>query len=606
MIPLPAASHPDTDPARDPALVRRNARIAAHPGLAGLPTHWQAQLTRRLVADCQHFLLPVTVDSIVDSGIAAFRAQHVPHHVDLTASDGDLADQAQRRADRAALLLGACQDDATRQAILQHTCKAAGVAEPSGQSLAAQVKRLSCPQWWRRQLRRQQARALENGNVRLHYVHAKRDPYASREALLRCLRQEQRNRLWMENTVLENDQGDRFTLQELAEKSTSNKAVRRAELMTRIRGMEDYASAHGDTALFATITCPSAYHATLRATGQRNPAYAGYTPRQAQDYLCQVWSRIRAQLERAGIAIYGLRVAEPHHDGCPHWHLILFVPPQHAQALQAIVRHYALAAHPDEAGAEKNRCHFVAITAEKGSATGYVAKYIAKNIDGYQLETDITGEPAITASLHVTAWAKTHGIRQFQAFGAGSVMVWRELRRIPKGAIAEAPDYLQSAWQAAQKTLTAEGETEQRADYAAYLTAVGGVAQPRKEARLRLAKLHDDSLGKYGEALGERPIGVIASEAPCKVYASTRYTWSRVEAKDRHAHNNIQAQAGADAHIATDGAAQAQVVLAKGRFALPWTRVNNYTQAGEEESLPPPFWMQDLPPNSALAERRQC
>ncbi|MDM5182166.1 replication endonuclease [Massilia sp. DJPM01] len=423
-------------PTPDLALSLRNARIAAHPGLNGLPPRWKSQLTKRVTDACQHFLLPQTVDSIVDRSINAFRASYLPGGLDLTATDGEIVEHARRRADAAALILAGTSDAQAKQAIIEHTCSTARVPVPKGDTLDAQVKRLSCCHWWRRQLRRQYARTLENGNIRLHLVQRQRDPYASRDAMLRCLREETRNRLWMESTVLENENGDRFTLQELSERGTSNKAIRRAELMTRIRGMEDYARDHGYSALFATITCPSCYHATLAGSGQGNPAYRGYTPRQAQDYLCKLWGRVRAKLEREGIELYGLRVAEPHHDACPHWHLIVFVLPQHAARLEAIIRHYALEAHPDEVGAAKNRCHFVPIDPDKGSATGYVAKYIAKNIDGYKLELDVTGEPAITASLHVTAWAKTHGIRQFQAFGAGNITLWRELRRIPKATIA--------------------------------------------------------------------------------------------------------------------------------------------------------------------------
>jgi hypothetical protein len=230
----------------------------------------------------------------------------------------------------------------------------------------------------------------------------------------------------MESAVLQNENGDRFTLQELAELSTSNKAIRRAELMTRVRGMEDYANMNGYSALFVTITCPSYFHATLRANGLVNPQYRNKTPRQAQDYLCNVWSRIRAKLEREGISFW-LTCRRNHIMMHAHWHLIIFVKPEQSSIVQSVIRHYALFDSPENR-AHKNRCNFKEIDSERGSATGYVAKYIAKNIDGYKLETDLTGQPALTASMHVTAWAKTHNIRQFQAFGAGSVMVWRELR----------------------------------------------------------------------------------------------------------------------------------------------------------------------------------
>jgi hypothetical protein len=588
----------------DLALQLRNARIAAHPGLNGLPSPWKSLLTRQTEADCKHFLLPETVDSIINASIADFRANHNPYNLDLTASDSELGDAARRHAERAALLLAGTQDADTKQAIIGQVCRAAHLPEPTGDSIASRVKRLSCPRWWRCKLRRQHARVLEDGNIRLNLVQAKRDPYASRDALLRCQRQEARNGLFMQNTILQNECGDSFTLQELSEKSTSNKAIRRNELMTRLRGMEDIAAQRGDIALFGTITCPSSYHATVKESGKGNAAYRGHTPRQANAYLCEVWSRIRAKLQREGIEVYGLRVAEPHHDACPHWHLILFVAPHQSELLQSVMRHYALAVNPEEPGAAKNRCHFVTIAAEKGSATGYIAKYIAKNIDGYKLETDLMGEPILTTSLRVTAWAKTHGIRQFQEFGTVSVMLWREMRRIKQQAIADAPAYVQEAWQSAQKTLTAEGDTEQRADYARFINAVGGVAISRKDARIKLAKLHYDTPGRYGDAIGEKPVGIVDAAAPMKVYESTRYTWTQIDAKATPASkSNAPASAAANAcEIDTSGFAQAREVLKKSVFAVPWTRVNNCTQEGGQETPVMLEWIDKIPPLPCEAE----
>lgn len=575
----------------DMAIRFRNDRIAAHPGLDGLLPRWKPELISRAISACKHFTMPKIVDFYVDKVIADFRKEHVLSGLDLTACDSDIVETASRRASNIALVLSGAKEDFAAEEIISHTCKFANVPEPKGDTLAIRIKRISCMHWWRRQLRKVHARAIENGNIKLRFVQAKREPYASTDALRRCIWQEERNRLWMEATVLQNEIGDQFTLQELAEKSTSNKTIRRTELMTRIRGMEDYANEFGYMALFVTITCPSYFHATLRASGQVNPQYRGKTPRQAQDYLCKVWSQVRAKFDREGVTTFGLRVAEPHHDACPHWHLIMFVKPNQAGMAQSIIKHYALLDSPNEQGAQANRCNFKEITAEQGSATGYVAKYISKNIDGYKLETDLTGEPAITASQRVTAWSKTHGIRQFQAFGAGSVTVWRELRRIPSANIQDAQEHVKTAWHAAQKTMTSLGETEQRADYASYLKAIGGAAIPRKHARIKLAKLHYDTPNKYGEPQGEKPIGIYSSDAPMKIYESTRYTWTRVDGV------GSAAQA-----IQVDGAAQAQATFKKSGFASTWTRVNNCTQ---NRPTPNPTWGGDSSKNFSF-DRMRC
>ena len=67
--------------------------------------------------------------------------------------------------------------------------------------------------------------------------------------------------------------------------------------------------------------CHSRFHKKLSKNSADNPKFDGSTPRDGADYLQKVWTQIRANLGRAGIRIYGFRVAEPHHDATPHWHL---------------------------------------------------------------------------------------------------------------------------------------------------------------------------------------------------------------------------------------------------------------------------------------------
>jgi hypothetical protein len=229
-----------------------------------------------------------------------------------------------------------------------------------------------------------------------------------------------------------NEVGDTFTLAELSAKNVSNPAIRRIELMTRVRGTEEYSKLIGYVGLFLTITTPSRLHARHYVSCDQNTNYDGTRPDRAQSYLLKkVWAPAQSKLQRDGIEYFGLRVVEPHHDSTPHWHMLVFVNPDQAEALITTLRDYALAESPDEPGAQKRRFTVERIDPAKGTAAGYVAKYIAKNVDGEHVGTDYEGQCEATESARrVEAWASLWRIRQFQFFGTPSVTTWRELRRL--------------------------------------------------------------------------------------------------------------------------------------------------------------------------------
>ncbi len=403
-------------------------------------------------------------------------------------------------------------------------------ALPPGESVedGPAVRRMTCPNWWRRALRVAQARQLEFGAVALGYVHRSAEIYASDATVLRRQEQRRRNAATLEQTkALNLDTGDEYTLAELAAVSVANPAIRRGELMTRIAGFESVAKGLGHIAEFVTLTTPSRFH-RMRKTDAgkvvRNVRYDGSTPRDAQKYLVGVWAKIRAKLARMGLRCYGFRIAEPHHDATPHWHLLLFMGCELREGVRAlprfraVFRRYALKDSGKEPGAKKYRVKFEAIDWARGTAAGYVLKYVAKNIDGngYEVQGDLeAGRDAIVPTQRVEAWASTWGIRQFQQIGGPPVGVWRELRRMREETAG--PDVLESARSAADV-----------GNWGRYVEVMGGPVVARAALPLRAAYTEP------GERINTRTGEVIAGRMnaygePCApaVYG-VRY-WETVE-----------------------------------------------------------------------------
>ena len=181
--------------------------------------------------------------------------------------------------------------------------------------------------FWVRQMRRMASRELETIiRNQLGFVHRGRQLYVSDEQLRRREEQRNRNTEMMKWKVIINELGDDFRLDEVVAKTNANPAVRRAELMVRIAGFEYMAKELEHVGEFITLTCPSRFHVRSAAKGYKNNKFDGSTPSDAQDYLNKVWARIGTHLGREKIKIYGFRVTEPHHDGCPHWHGLFFMP----------------------------------------------------------------------------------------------------------------------------------------------------------------------------------------------------------------------------------------------------------------------------------------
>lgn len=369
-----------------------------------------------------------------------------------------------------------------------------GIAFPLGEEytaddLIAALARVCDKNWLYGQLRKKQWRECEDFVRQIHGVHARGEIYVSDQSFCRRQAQNKQNQALLEKMEADNQEGQVYTLAELKDLSPSNPIIRRNELMVRMAGFESFAKNSDDDyiGVFYTLTCPSAFHPTL-STGEPNPKYNGSTVAEAQAHLNTVWQRTRAALKRLGINVFGFRVAEPHHDGTPHWHLLLFMLSEHATIATDTFERYALEMDGNEPGAKEHRFKAVAIDPDKGSATGYLAKYVAKNIDGEGVIMDHYGRDAITSALRIDAWKSINGIRQFQQIGGASVTVWRELRRLVSAGMDAC--LLRSLIQAADD-----------ADWETYNNLMGGVSCRLKDRPVRPMMIEREHTNRYGEAV---------------------------------------------------------------------------------------------------------
>lgn len=372
------------------------------------------------------------------------------------------------------------------------------------------ISRLIKDEWWVSQLKAQRMRWREALLIAAGEVNKDRSPYASKMAIRDVHARRLANLEYLKSCELENKvTGERIDLISKVMGSISNPEIRRMELMNTIAGIERYAASVGDVGMFITLTTPSKYHPTRQVgkgenkTVQLNHGWneTAFTPKDGQRYLCRIWSLIRTAFKDNDLEVYGMRVVEPHHDGTPHWHMMMFCKPGQRKAINEIMRRYALKEDGHEKGAAKQR--FESRHLNQGGAAGYIAKYIAKNIDGYALDGQLdhdTGKPLKDTAAAVTAWASTWRIPQFKAIGLPTMGAYRELRKLPRGVsiASEFDDRVEAVRAAAD-----EGEFD------LYIIAQGGANMPRDAQAVRVARKVTDEVNEYEEDI-ERVVGIYA------------------------------------------------------------------------------------------------
>ncbi|WP_419536212.1 replication endonuclease [Endozoicomonas sp.] len=394
--------------------------------------------------------------------------------------------------------------------------------EPSKTEILQAIAQACNPSWWRRQLRVKQSRELEQFLRELGQVSADHGGYVSGHTLKRREKQRVRNRENLELMEAVNQYGESFVLAELADKNVSNPAIRRNELIVRTKGLQEQAAALEFVGVFITQTAPSRFHTMKKRSGgcYANPSYElGLTPRDAQAQMMGCWQRTRAEWDRQGVRVFGFCMVEPHHDGTPHWHSILFVHPEQLRDMVRIYREYVCEENPEDlkprmvthkykggwaSNGKKSKVELKTAgiqprfdwklmrgkDGKPGGAVEYVLKYICKNLDGAGIKgekSDETGGKIADSVLRVEAWKAVWGIRQFRQVGAAPVGVYRELRKISEDDFDNIQDSLAPESRLQENEQKQERseflrirEAADKGDFGKYVELQGGATLRRK------------------------------------------------------------------------------------------------------------------------------
>lgn len=415
------------------------------------------------------------------------------------------------------------------------------------------LARMLCADWWYRKLWQMRCEWREEQLRAVCLVNKKASPYVSYEAMIHKREQRRKSLEFFRSHELVNEDGDTLDMEDVVNASNSNPAHRRNEMMACVKGLELIAEMRGDCAVFYTITCPSRFHATLN-NGRPNPKWTSATVRQSSDYLVDTFAAFRKAMHKAGLRWYGVRVAEPHHDGTVHWHLLCFMRKKDRRSITALLRKFAIREDREELGANTGpRFKSELINPRKGTPTSYIAKYISKNIDGRGLAKEIskeTGRSLRDSAEHVGAWASLHRVQQFRFFGIPGRQAYRELRLLAGQAARVQGERKAGAPVLDNPRLDAVLAAADAGCFATYIMKQGGVLVPRKHHLVRTAYELNDEPSAYGDH-GIRIYGIWSPIAEGKI-CTHAMKWKKVRK-----------------------AVDVQEATADQGACAPWTRGNN-------------------------------
>ena len=359
------------------------------------------------------------------------------------------------------------------------------------------AKRARCPMHHRRVLRRRAATARQHLAALLGTIGAGGAPYADHYAVT-CWRERQAaaEAFGLARVLLFED-GQQVPLWGVME---SSRKARLAALYAQTLGLDELADRRGLLPVFITMTLPPQHH----PNPQHGQPYAGLEwedapcPGETDAAMGGLWRLLRARLAANDIDLLGLRVVEPHQDGCPHLHALLYLQDEaQAERLDWHIQELC----PEPVKGKRIASKLMTLDRTKAKPATYVMKYLLKCLPAGEAAaahadgTITDGDPDHLAHhAEVQAWASERRLRRFAWLGLHGIRTtWQRIRAMTDDEIEHAPDAMQEAAHAMRTGAWADA-----------LEAMGAI---RADGRERVRLTYATKENAYGEDV-KRPHGL--------------------------------------------------------------------------------------------------
>jgi hypothetical protein len=180
------------------------------------------------------------------------------------------------------------------------------------------------------------------------------------------------------NGIKDNLNGNIIPLKKIVFSTYHNPQRYYSEIQNRVNTLVQYAEGKNLKPLFMTLTLPSKYHRLRMIKNgifKDNPKYEDFTPTEAKKELTKMFARLRQDRSLKELSkderVY-FRITEPHKDGTPHSHILLFVPSDRIdKVIEAFNRLFCK---------NKKINDIQKITADIKNSVAYIMKYINKTL----------------------------------------------------------------------------------------------------------------------------------------------------------------------------------------------------------------------------------